>query len=340
MEKYKVQVRCLTYNHSRFIEDALNGFAMQVTNFPFVVTIIDDASTDGNQRVITHYYKENFDIGNPCIARDEEADYGHIYYAQHNINSNCFFAIIFLKENHYSKEPRVSKDLYVKEWEEKSEYIALCEGDDYWVDSNKLQKQVDFLENNRDYTMCFHAAKIENCLPGECRLKSEMIEEREYFANELYEQWIVPTASMVFRNSVLHYMKGLRDRDRILNNDIVFVLSCCALGRVYGMSASMSIYRRHSGGVTYSKDLRKARIQKYPDHVSFIHDNFSFLLDKDLVKKEKAVKYLIRRKCYKVLSLNRICDIAHAFAINPFLTLRYIIGPIHTRINQLIHSCR
>lgn len=145
---FLVRVQCATYNHVHYITDALDGFCMQQTNFPFVCTIIDDASTDGEQEVIKKYIQEHFDIQDSSVAYEKDADYGNITFAQHKTNKNCYFAVICLKENHYSQKK--SKKPYITEWAD-TKYEALCEGDDYWIDPMKLQKQVDFLEEHEDY---------------------------------------------------------------------------------------------------------------------------------------------------------------------------------------------
>lgn len=155
--KYLVRVSCMTYNHSSFILDAMKGFVMQQTNFPFICTIIDDASTDGAQKVINHYVRENFDLQNSTNASDKDTDYGHVTFARHKTNVNCFFAVIYLKENHYSQ--RKSKGVYLlKEWLP-TKYCALCEGDDYWTDSLKLQKQVDYLEAHPECGLVYTQAR-------------------------------------------------------------------------------------------------------------------------------------------------------------------------------------
>lgn len=150
--KFKVTVSCMTYNQAKYITDAMNGFTMQQTSFPFVCTIVDDASTDGEPEVIRKYVEENFDFSEDSVAFHKETDYAHITYAQHKTNKNCFFAVLYLKENHYSR--RKDKSPYLKEWRNGVEYLAFCEGDDYWTDSLKLQKQVDFLEQNAAYSCC------------------------------------------------------------------------------------------------------------------------------------------------------------------------------------------
>ena len=106
--KFKVTVSCMTYNQSKYITDAMNGFTMQQTSFPFVCTIVDDASTDGEQDVIRKYVEENFDFSEDSVAFHKETDYAHITYAQHKTNKNCYFAVLYLKENHHSqKKPKL-----------------------------------------------------------------------------------------------------------------------------------------------------------------------------------------------------------------------------------------
>lgn len=140
-----VRVSCMTFNHAHYIADAMNGFCMQETNFPFVCTIMDDASTDGEQDVIKNYLEAHFDLENSSIVRNEETDDYFLTFAQHKTNKNCYFVVLFLKYNHYSiKKP---KKAYVEQWCE-TKYFAMCEGDDYWVYKRKLQEQVDYLETH------------------------------------------------------------------------------------------------------------------------------------------------------------------------------------------------
>lgn len=143
---FKVCVRCFTFNHAQYIKDAMDGFVMQQTNFPFVVTIVDDASTDGEQDVIRQYLFEHFNVQDVDVAYTRETDYAFITFAQHKTNINCYFAVLFLKENHYSK--RRDKLQYLKEWRDVVEYEAICEGDDYWTHAEKLQMQVNVLDSN------------------------------------------------------------------------------------------------------------------------------------------------------------------------------------------------
>lgn len=247
---FKVFCECFTYNHSKYITDAMNGFTMQQTSFPFVCCIVDDASNDGEQEVIRQYVEEHFELSEGSCSYHKETNHANITYAQHKTNKNCFFAVIFLKENHYSQ--RKSKMNYIAEWRDFCKYEALCEGDDYWTDRNKLQKQVDFLDFHQDYAMCFHNAmnlwedkSIENGLFSN-------VQEKEYTGVEIFRQWIVPTASVTYRltDGFLELYNRAMENPHILYGDICIFLSCAANGKIQGMRDCMSVYRRTGTGAS------------------------------------------------------------------------------------------
>ena len=151
--KYKVCVRCATFNHATYITDTMNGFILQKTNFPFVCVIVDDASKDGNQTVIEHYLLENFEKAEESVT----PDYRQLV-ARSMENHNCHFVVYLLKENHYSQGKMPLK--YAEPWMEESEYVAMCEGDDYWTDEHKLQKQADALDTNPQAMMVYTNFRI------------------------------------------------------------------------------------------------------------------------------------------------------------------------------------
>ena len=150
--EFLVSIHCMTYNHASFIEDTMNGFCIQQTNFPYIAIICDDASTDGEQDVIKSYLDKHF-VDNTSSEywswEDEEAFF---FYARHQQNIQCYFLVILLKTNYYS-QGKDKKHLW-EEWERKVKYVALCEGDDYWTKSNKLQLQVDELDKHTDCSFC------------------------------------------------------------------------------------------------------------------------------------------------------------------------------------------
>ena len=145
---FKVSVWCNTYNQASYIKDTMNGFCMQQTSFPFVCLIMDDASTDGEPEVIKQYLNDHFDT-----EWTKETDDYHLTVARHQENKNCYFAVYLLKYNHYSiKKLRLK---YYREVTDEIDYVALCEGDDYWTDAHKLQKQADALDANPQATLVY-----------------------------------------------------------------------------------------------------------------------------------------------------------------------------------------
>ena len=145
---FKVSVWCNTYNQASYIKDTMDGFCMQQTSFPFACLIMDDASTDGEPAVIRQYLNDHFDT-----EWTKETDDYHLTLARHQENRHCYFAVYLLKYNHYSiKKPRLK---YYREVTDEIDYVALCEGDDYWTDAHKLQKQADALDANPQATLVY-----------------------------------------------------------------------------------------------------------------------------------------------------------------------------------------
>lgn len=149
VDKHKVVVLTITYNQSKYIEDTLNSFAMQQTDFPFLCCVFDDASTDGEQEVLKQW------VENHCNSEEVEV-YDHpltmILKAPDKNNPNCIYVIHLQKINTWGKPEK--RDL-LDYWIQFGEYQALCEGDDYWIDSMKLQKQVDILDSNPSLSSCW-----------------------------------------------------------------------------------------------------------------------------------------------------------------------------------------
>ncbi len=225
-----VSVRCITYNHENYIAQALDGFLMQKTNFPFEVIVHDDASPDKTADIVREYEKKY-----PAIIK-----------------------AIYQTENQYSKRDGTIARIMNEAC--KGKYIALCEGDDYWIDENKLQMQVDFLEENPEYGMCFHGA-LEHFEDGtviDCSVSKHKVFSRlktkRYSGREIILNWIIPTASIVMRSVLI--LDGLHQKvmcdQRIIAGDKVFWLLAITRSKVWCISKTMSIYRRHRGGVIYS----------------------------------------------------------------------------------------
>ena len=269
--KYMVRVGCVTFNHALYIEDAMNGFCMQETTFPFICTVVDDASTDGESEVIRLYLQKHFDLEDKDIVRNEETDDYVMTFARHKINHNCFFAVYYLKYNHYSINK--NKNLYVKEWQENSKYVAICEGDDYWIAPNKLQRQVDFLENHNNYVMCFHNAFIteQNGNQISYRMFNAEYEEMDLAFEDAIKRWYVPTASMLFRNEILKKQPSWLVQ--IYSGDLSLILQLTLLGKVRYINCIMSVYRKVLNGESMSQKVESiwALNQKVILYESFLN---------------------------------------------------------------------
>jgi glycosyltransferase involved in cell wall biosynthesis len=244
-ENYLVRVSCMTYNQSAYITDAMNGFTMQQTDFPFVCTIVDDASTDGEQEVIRNYLKEQFDLQNTSVSSEKDTDYGHVTFAQHKTNKNCFFAVILLKENHYSQKK--SKALYLTEWMD-TKYVALCEGDDYWTDPLKLQRQVDFLEMNVAYS-----ASAENGLVLYTSSQTTGVFSKESTKDVTFEELLIkrrfPTASVVYKAC---YSKGMESLIPPRFDTLIWAY-LAKQGKIHYNQVVSSVYRRGCGITSHDR---------------------------------------------------------------------------------------
>lgn len=124
-----VSICCITYNHEKYISEAIESFLTQKTAFKFEILMHDDASTDNTTQIVEEYQKKCPDIIKP----------------------------IYQKENQYSKGVKTFTTLFSRA---KGKYIALCEGDDYWTDKLKLQKQVDYMTQHTECSLCIHATKV------------------------------------------------------------------------------------------------------------------------------------------------------------------------------------
>lgn len=239
-----VSVICDVYNHELYIKDCLEGFINQRTDFNYVVLVHDDASTDNTPLVLANYVKQYPNLFSP----------------------------VFQNENKYSKGISIWKTFQFPRV--KTKYVAFCEGDDYWSDSSKLQKQVDFLETHPDYSMCFHSAKKQYECNTISWLRCENIEDRDYSATEVFVNWIVPTASILCRSEAIEFRLKMSGDNRLLNGDIALILSSAMIGKIRGMHEQMSVYRVQSSGITYDLNAKKKRAMRAPHHFECLRDNF------------------------------------------------------------------
>lgn len=207
-----VSISCVTYNHAPYIRQCLDGFINQKTNFPFEILVHDDASTDGTANIIEEYQKKYPEL----------------------IKAIC------RKENQFSKGIRGINVRYNFP-RAKGKYIAMCEGDDFWIDEYKLQKQYDFLERNPDHVLCCHDWNVLKEDETQSSPVRNMFDKDFSFTFEtLPWTWITKTATLFFRNNLFDFNKLLTYN---YNRDVHIVYYTLKYGKGRFMKDIMANYR-------------------------------------------------------------------------------------------------
>lgn len=230
-----VSICCITYNQAPYIRECLDGFIMQKCNFDFEILIHDDASTDGTQDIIKEYQQKHPNIIKP----------------------------VFQTENQYSKGQRGMNIKYNFPRAE-GKYIALCEGDDYWIDPLKLQKQVDFLEMHIDFSMTVGGysnlidTTLENCISvhtPEMGINGYEVTFEMFLLN-----WLTKTLTLMFRKSDLE--KASFNNYKYMR-DVHLIYHLFQGGKCMYLLENFGVYRVHDGGVHSGISQRQKRIVKY-----------------------------------------------------------------------------
>lgn len=207
-----VSISCIAFNHEPYIRDCLEGFVMQNTDFPFVAIVHDDCSTDNTANIIREYAEKYPDIIKPILET----------------------------ENQWSKNDNSLSRIMCEATSPICKYVALCEGDDYWTDPNKLQMQVDFLESHPEYSMCFHDVEIKAEKGRDWYDVFGKLEDRDYTGMENMVTWSVPTCSMVMRREV--YLSRPKN-PKFTMSDNVAVLTASRMGKIRCIPKKMGVYR-------------------------------------------------------------------------------------------------
>ena len=270
--KWMVRVDCKTFNQASYIEDALNGFCMQETTFPFVCTIIDDASTDGEQDVIRRYLEEHFDLGNKSVVRNEETEDYTLTFTRHKTNTNCYFAVLYLKYNHYSIKK--TKMPYIAEWHENCKYIAYCEGDDFWINSNMLKTLVSFLEINDDYSCAFGNRIVSDDKGKELDITK--------FTADLTIHDIMEGRNPGLRNLLLRHVVLNVELVTTRYCDLIIYYKCAVCGKMKYIDVDFAVYRYTGNGVCSQLAGKDAIYAQYY-HYYLFHKDTGFKYQKEYV---------------------------------------------------------
>ncbi len=305
-----VVIHCQTFNQEPYIRQCLDGFVMQKTDFPFAAIIIDDASTDNEPKVLWDFINSELDATNN--QREETNDYIKVV-AHHKTNCNCTFVILFLKYNHYSMKK--TKRQYIKEWDDSAKYIAICEGDDYWTDSQKLQKQVEFLDNHPNYTMCYHAVNYEKdrVITGN-DIKNE--KERDITPAQMIEGGggFCATCSLVYRSQYINDMPNFRQKAHI--GDWPAQILYSIRGNVRYFPDIMGVYRKNVPGSWTSRVWKKDLSIPYSNNIEWL----SILNQETNRQYEESILKQVSKYLLYLLNNGKITPLEYAERFHQFST--------------------
>ena len=275
-----VSVLCLAFNHEKYIADAIEGFLSQKTTFPFEIIIHDDASTDSTAEIIRSY----------------EAEYPNLIKP------------IYQKENQYSQGISINKDFFLPNTHGK--YVALCDGDDYWTDPSKLQKQFDALEAHPDCLMCLHKVWDYNINEGEkqakkylpkSELSTGVIPSERFFEvignGDFFNEVCYFFRADAYREYQTHYPLFAQKYMKSKTDDMPMLLYFGDRANVYYISDEMAVYRRFNAGswsagqtqksteelaiffsnsVAAIEEFNKYSNNRYLQQINYIHKYFKF----------------------------------------------------------------
>lgn len=218
----KVTIVTTTYNQEQYIGQAIEGMIMQKTKFPFKILISNDCSTDNTSNILEEYRKKYPD---------------KIEIINHEKNLGAM-------KNFVDTLSRV-KD---------SEYVALCDGDDFWTDENKLQKQIEFLDKNKEFNICFHRSRLfyQNGEKEDEIIPHDIKEETTI--DDLVKQNYIVANSVVYRWKFNNRDLKLIFPENIVPGDYYIHLLHAQDGKIKMINEVMSAYRKHDSGIWWSED--------------------------------------------------------------------------------------
>ena len=262
----------ITYNHEKVISQAIEGVLMQKTSFPVELIIGEDGSKDNTKSICLDYQKKH---DNLIKLRLQENNIGAI---QNFIG--CLNAC-------------------------KGKYIAFCEGDDYWTDPLKLQKQVDYLEAHPEISLCFHNAMIKyEGIKGKDHLFCDEDIKKVTTIEDVIKKWYIPSASMVFRNSLITPLPDWFNN--IYNGDYALQLLLAAKGKVGYINDVMCVYRKNanalSGGIGKNYIYVNNKIIELLEYINKYNSfNYDDIVSKRITDLKHENKYLLIRKHFPII---------------------------------------
>jgi len=265
MDTPLVSIWTRAYNHAPYIRKCLEGVLMQRTTFPFEYLVYDDASTDGTADIIREYEARYPDVVKP----------------------------IYQTENQFSTGKKVSSRLLLPRTQGK--YIAKCEGDDYWTDPLKLQKQVDFLETHPDYTICGGMFRELYEGASELTARDDQVEEMAKFPQgktvtlqNYFEPYMLQTLTVCFRRDC--YQKAKEKYKNIIkySKDDTLYAQLLEQGNGFVFPDFFGVYRRLQGGIWAGMTPE----QRLRSNINYLGEMF-----KHFGNKSESIRWVYFRNC-------------------------------------------
>lgn len=319
-----VTIRCLTYNHEPYIRQCLDGFVIQKTNFRFEAIVHDDASTDGTTAIIKEYARKYPDIIKP----------------------------IFEKENQYSKGGRILEDIMDKH--SYGKYVAVCEGDDYWTDPYKLQKQVDILNAHPECTISFcrvqkidkEGKRVLGTIPKGNQIREGVLALSDFTHEEFYHgHWTFHTSSFLIKKEMFFQGKDRIDFfSRFPYGDMPMILWSLIHGNGYFIDNNCSCYRVMSGGynsrVSNDSNLAIRQDEILIDSLKFVDSYTNFKYHDDIKIRILVAQYHVessQRNNLLIIFAPKYWKVAWHFGIKGVISVVLrSISPSLTRIIKLV----
>lgn len=220
-----VSVNCAVYNHAPYLRQCLDGFIMQKTDFCFEVIVHDDVSTDGSVEIIKEYADKYPDIIKP----------------------------IYEIENQYSKHDGSVRRIMLNA--SSGKYIAMCEGDDYWIDPCKLQKQVDFMESHPDYGLCHTMFQSEPIRRITTQIPQN--EQDNYLVDLVQGRYRIGTLTVLYRKDTYNLLPFLWRNRKFLMGDYPQWIEFASISKIKYIPDCTGVYRVTSNSASHSTDIEK-----------------------------------------------------------------------------------
>jgi glycosyltransferase involved in cell wall biosynthesis len=295
----KVSVVMITFNQERFIGRALESVYSQKTDFPFEVIIGEDCSRDRTQEILK----------------------------SHKISGNSEQKVFYNQEN-----LGMQRNLQHAYNAAKGEYIAILEGDDYWTSSIKLQTQVNFLDQNPDYSLCFHDVltvdENGNMIPS---IFFKNVEKEDYYLHDILKGNFFQACSVLFRHQILPiYDDWICEAP--LGDWPIFTIMALG-GRIRRISGQMAAYRVHPGGF-WSQQSWVFRVQNTIQTAKIMKKHLGKNVKQELNRTIADLTFELARIAYKKHQISTVVYLLNAFISDNGFTRQTILASLKSKMNQ------